>query len=343
MTRKQASVCSISAPTEGPRKGAQTVHVMTQGSTGSLAWNKGASDVELFANAHDSSELSKTQKQLHVLTEITRLQHKNMLNPESKEAHVCMLRGLMDLLNYQAGFIGELEEDNLGIPCLRVCASSSTMIGGPQQRVHAHDMSSLFGKVFATKQCVIANKGQNMASPWQIPLQNYIGLPICTASGEVQGMICLINKQRGGFGKGDIAIIQPFLLAASNIIQASLQIRDHHKLRNEFEEKVRERTRALEEANAGLRHQHVNMARASAAQLQHFACMSHEIRTPLNCIIGMSSLMRENKDMPQLMKESVDMIVSSGNVSLRCFPLISFFVSLTLSLLFMAASTDNCQ
>lgn len=287
------------------------MHVTTQGSDDPL----GATGTELFSDEHHLSEVSKVQKVWNLLAKVTRLQHKNMLNPVSKEAHMCILLGLMEIFCYQSGFIGELDEDNLGIPCLRVCASSSAAIGGPDKRVHTHDMSSLFGKVFATKQCVIVNKGQMMMSEWQIPLQNYIGLPLCTASGEVKGMMCFINKQNGGFGKSDITAVQPFLLAASNIIETSSHIQEHLRLRYECEKEVRERTRDLEQANARLKQQHANMARASLAQLQHFACMSHEIRTPLNCIIGMSSIMQEH-DMAQMMKESLGMIITSGNVSL---------------------------
>lgn len=281
-----------------------------------------ASDMELFADEQHPPELSKVQKLWALLTEVTRLQHKHMLHPGSVEAHICILRGLMDVFHYQAGFIGELDRDEQGIPCLSVCASSSPSIGGQEKRVYTHDMSSLFGKVFATKQCVIVNKGQSKMIQWQVSIDNYIGLPICTAAGEVQGMFCFINKQNRGFGKSDITFLQPFLFAASNLMETSWHVRDHRRLARELETKVCD----LEQENERLRQQNVNTTRASSAQLQHFACMSHEIRTPLNCIIGMSSLLQqETSDMPQRMQESLGMIVTSGNVS---YLLLSFAFAL---------------
>ncbi len=58
---------------------------------------------------------------------------------------------------------------------------------------------------------------------------------------------------------------------------------------DELEEKVRERTVALEEAT--LRAEMANRSRAS-----FLATMSHEIRTPLNAIIGFADLLRRGAD-----------------------------------------------
>jgi signal transduction histidine kinase/CheY-like chemotaxis protein len=82
-----------------------------------------------------------------------------------------------------------------------------------------------------------------------------------------------------------------------------------------LERMVKERTRKLEEANARLEEANRRVTRASAAQLEHFACMSHEIRTPLNCIIGLSSLLLDTCLGP-MQEESMRMIVSSGDLLL---------------------------
>jgi len=82
------------------------------------------------------------------------------------------------------------------------------------------------------------------------------------------------------------------------------------------EQKVAEETDTLEATNKELEKANRKIASAAALQLQHFACMSHEIRTPLNCIIGLSSLMEES-DLTLQQRESMQMIVSSGNL-LRC-------------------------
>jgi signal transduction histidine kinase len=60
------------------------------------------------------------------------------------------------------------------------------------------------------------------------------------------------------------------------------------KTRAELEEKVKERTRELTEANAKLQ----DLDRLKS---QFLANMSHELRTPLNAIIGFSELMHDGK------------------------------------------------
>jgi len=46
-----------------------------------------------------------------------------------------------------------------------------------------------------------------------------------------------------------------------------------------LESLVQERTKKLEDSNKQLEEANFTIRRASAKQLQHFACMSHEIRT----------------------------------------------------------------
>jgi signal transduction histidine kinase/CheY-like chemotaxis protein len=82
-----------------------------------------------------------------------------------------------------------------------------------------------------------------------------------------------------------------------------------------LERMVGERTRKLEDTNMRLEEANRRVTRASAAQLEHFACMSHEIRTPLNCIIGLSSLLLDTELAP-MQEESMRMIVTSGDLLL---------------------------
>jgi len=78
-----------------------------------------------------------------------------------------------------------------------------------------------------------------------------------------------------------------------------------------LEEKVQERSAALEDMNRELEHANKHIQHASEAQLRHFACMSHEIRTPLNCIMGCSSLLIATP-LEDIQRDSVEMISSSG-------------------------------
>jgi signal transduction histidine kinase/CheY-like chemotaxis protein len=81
----------------------------------------------------------------------------------------------------------------------------------------------------------------------------------------------------------------------------------------------RERIQKLSDANQRLANANRLLRRASASQLQHFACMSHEIRTPLNCILGLSSLLLDQSQSSiwtAIHTESVHMIASSGDMLL---------------------------
>ena len=95
------------------------------------------------------------------------------------------------------------------------------------------------------------------------------------------------------------------------VLHTAIQSRENIHL---LEQMVRERTNKLEASNAQLEEANRRVVQASELQLQHFACMSHEIRTPLNCIIGLSSLMEESEDLNPLQRDSMRMIVSSGDL-----------------------------
>lgn len=238
-----------------------------------------------------------------------------------------LLEGLLELMESEYGFIGEIKYEEDGTMFLQMHAITNIAWNQATRQFYEdnidtglkfYNLDTLFGKVVTTSQPVIANDPSTDPRAGGVPeghppLNHFLGLPFFN-HGKMTGMFGISNKP-GGYSVADIDFLEPLTVTCSNLIQAYQEMRKNEYLINTLEESVKARTKELEMVNKNLEEANRQVRHNAVMQLQHFACMSHEIRTPLNCIIGMSSLLKDTK-MPPMQSESIKMITASGDLLL---------------------------
>jgi signal transduction histidine kinase/CheY-like chemotaxis protein len=232
-------------------------------------------------------------------------------------------------MDSEYGFIGEVKYDDEGTMFLQTHAITNIAWNASTQAFYEENvesglkftnLDSLFGKVMTTKKPVISQNPAMDSRACGIPeghppLNYFLGIPFFEQGGDyMNGMVGIANKP-GGYTEADIEFLEPLVVTCSNLIQGFGAVQRNKYLINSLEEKVAERTHALQMANGNLEEANHKVMEASAAQLQHFACMSHEIRTPLNGIIGLSSLLMDTK-LTAAQEDSLRMIATSGDLLL---------------------------
>lgn len=250
---------------------------------------------------------SSTKKSLDLLATMVRVHRQFFDSQSSKVVFGVFLEALLDIMDSEYGFIGEIKYGGAGSGNERMYLQTHaiTNIAWDQASRQFYDdnienglkfynLNTLFGAVMTTGKPVISNQPQSdpRASgipPGHPPLNHFLGIPFFKSNGEMNGMVGLSNRP-GGYSERDIEFLEPVTVMCANLIQIYLQMEQNHYLINSLEESVLERTSELERANAELEEANRRMRQAAEQQLEHFACMSHEIRTPLNCIIGTSHM-----------------------------------------------------
>jgi signal transduction histidine kinase len=123
------------------------------------------------------------------------------------------------------------------------------------------------------------------------------------------------TKATGGFREGHIKVLNDSLPSLSALICCFVKDLVVTSLIERLEDEIQEQTMELAAANSCLGKANKRIMQQAESQLRNFAMMSHEIRTPLNCIIGMSNLLLHS-DLDEDVKESIEMITSSGDLLL---------------------------
>jgi len=145
--------------------------------------------------------------------------------------------------------------------------------------------------------------------------QDYFALPIYH-QGQFKGAMAWCTKDLEGFSKENIEVFHQSLAALSTVLRLHTNDLVMKTLVGRLEQDVQHQTEELQKANSRLEEANKQVLSQSRAQLQHFAMMSHEIRTPLNGIVGISHLLKEEPGVPEDVRDSIQMIATSGDLLL---------------------------
>ena len=102
-----------------------------------------------------------------------------------------------------------------------------------------------------------------------------------------------------------------FILGIGHDISETIKAEEQLKLANaELEQKVQDRTRDLEK-------QKRVAEQANKAKDDFLANMSHELRTPINSIMGLTRLIKEEEDISENARESLEIVEASSDTLLQ--------------------------
>lgn len=238
-------------------------------------------------------------KHLHLLATIAQVQRQFFRKESPRVVFGVMLEALLNLMESEYGFIGEIKYETDGTMYLQTHAITNIAWDKASRQFYQDNINeglrftnlkSLFGTVMTTGEPVLSSAPRSDPRACGLPhghppLKHFLGIPFFKPGGEINGMVGISNKP-GGYTEKDIAFLEPFTVTCGNLIHAYLQIAENRYLINTLEDSVKKRTSELERANTELEEANRKVRLTAKMQLEHFACMSHEIRTPLNCIIG---------------------------------------------------------
>ncbi len=200
--------------------------------------------------------------------------------------------------------IGRLEEGNTRARTISVYQDQQRidnfvydLLGTPCERVSCEDAGLYRTGIQAAfpNDKMLADMG----------IDGYYGAPLNRSDGQTFGLIVAMYKRPVPDPERVASIFNLFAGRIAAEIESTENTVALEALNRALEERVAERTRALEAAK-------LQAESADQAKTVFLACMSHEIRTPLNGVLGMAELL-ENTSLTSQQSEYLHALRESGS------------------------------
>ena len=171
-------------------------------------------------------------KSKKLISAVTQLQSAFIQTRDNQVAYDQLLAELLQVMDSEYGFIGEILTDSAGQPYLKTFALTNIAWDDATRafyQQHApsglefRNLNTLFGAAIRSGEVVIANEPATDPRatgipPGHPPLNTFLGLPIFF-NGSMNAMVGLANKSQG-YTDADVQFLQPLIAAIGQLVHA---------------------------------------------------------------------------------------------------------------------------
>ncbi|MBD2527606.1 hybrid sensor histidine kinase/response regulator [Nostoc sp. FACHB-133] len=179
--------------------------------------------------------------------------------------------------------------------------------------------ASIINYVVRTKENVVLNdatrEGNFTLDPYikEHQTKSILCVPLVN-QGHLGGVVYFENNlMADAFTPARLKVLKLLSSQAAISIENARLYTDLESANTTLEAKVEERTLELQEKNLHLQKAEDAAQSANRAKSEFLANMSHELRTPLNGILGYTQILKRDKSLIALEKDSLDIIYQCGN------------------------------